>query len=186
MTQLRNDTLNKLEESGYFLIQMKHTANDWKLFKFNLSAFLSAARSITLVMQKEYAQAEDFKNWYKPKQEEMRKDELLIFFANLRDISIHQKQVNPRFQSSFTVADLFAMPSGSTIVMGDKNEGTYLTNASVAEVAATNVTKIRAIQKWYMDEKPDEDVITLCERYLSSMSTLVYECREKFDIVAPN
>jgi hypothetical protein len=33
------------------------------------------------------------------------------------------------------VADLFSMASGSTIAMGDKNEGTYLTNASVAEVA---------------------------------------------------
>jgi hypothetical protein len=84
------------------------------------------------------------------------------------------------------VADLFSMPSGSTIVMGDKNEGTYLTNASVAEVAATDVAKIRADQRWLFDEKPDEDVITLCERYLSSMSTLVYECREKFETVTPN
>jgi len=33
------------------------------------------------------------------------------------------------------------MPSGSTIVMGDKKEGTYLTNASVAEVAATDVIR---------------------------------------------
>jgi hypothetical protein len=82
---LRNDTLNKLEESGYFLIRMKQTANDWMLFKFHLSAFLSAARSISLVMQKEYAHAEDFKNWYKPKQEEMRKDELPTFFVNLRE-----------------------------------------------------------------------------------------------------
>jgi hypothetical protein len=55
--------------------------------------------------------------------------------------------------------------------MGDKNEGTYLTNASVAEVASIDVAKIRADQRWLFDEKPDEDVITLCERYLSSMST---------------
>lgn len=61
------------------------------------------------------------------------------------------------------------MPNGSTIVLGDKKEGTYLTSLSVADVAAT-----------------DENVITLGERYLSSMSTLVYECREKFDTVAPN
>jgi hypothetical protein len=37
------------------------------------------------------------------------------------------------------------MPSGSTIVMGDKKEGTYLTNASVARVAATDVAKIRGV-----------------------------------------
>ena len=116
----------------------------------------------------------------------MRKDELLTFFNALRVTSLHIKQVQPAFRFSLPVADLFAMPSGSTVIMGDKNEGTYLTNASVAEGGATDVTKICAEQRWHFDEKSDEDVITLCERYLSSMSKLVYECREKFDTVAPN
>ena len=94
----------------------------------------------------------------------MRKDGLLTFFNNnLRVTSIHIKQVQPRVQFSLPVADLFSIPGGSTIVMGDKNEGTYLTNASVAEVASTDVAKIRADQRWLFDEKPDEDVITLCE-----------------------
>ena len=127
-----------------------------------------------------------FESWYEHQQEEMRKDGLPTFFNNLRVTSFHIKQVQPGFQFSLPVADLFAMPSGSTIVIGDKNEGTYLTNASLAEVAATDVTKIHADQRWHFDEKHDEDVITLCQRYLSSMSTLVYECREKFDNVAPN
>jgi hypothetical protein len=104
----------------------------------------------------------------------------------MRDISIHQKPVKARFQFSFSLADVFAMPSGSTIELGDKKEGTYLTNASVAKITPTDVTKMRADQTWHFDEKPDEDVITLCERYLSRLSTLVYECREKFDTIAPN
>ena len=54
--------------------------------------------------------------------------------------SFHIKQVQLGFRFSLPGADLFAMPSGSTIVMGDRNEGTYLTDASVAEVAATDVT----------------------------------------------
>jgi hypothetical protein len=164
---------------------MKQTVNDWMLFKFHLSAFLSAARSITLVMQKEYAHTARFESWYQRQQEEMRKDGLLTFFNNLRVTSFHIKQVQPRVQFFTSCEDLFSMPSGSTIVMGDKNEGAYLTNASVAEVAATDVAKIRADQRWLFDEKPDEDVITLCERYLSSMSTLVYECRENFETVTP-
>jgi hypothetical protein len=48
---------------------MKQTTNDWKLSKFNLSAFPSAARIITLVMQKEYDKAAGFKKWYKFQQE---------------------------------------------------------------------------------------------------------------------
>ncbi len=95
-------------------------------------------------MQKEYAHAAGFESWYEHQQEEMRKDELLTFFNALRVTSFHIKQVQPGFRFSLPVADLFAMPSGSTVMMDDKNEGTYLTNASVAEGAATDVTKIRA------------------------------------------
>lgn len=43
-----------------------------------------------------------------------------------------------------------------------------------------------ADQTLRFDEKPDEDAITLCERYLSRLNTLVYLCRKKFDTVASN
>lgn len=131
-------------------------------------------------MQKEYAQASEFGKWYKHQQEEMRKDSLYKFFLDLRNTTIHQKQVNPRIQVSFNVTDLFSMPSGSIIVLGDKQEGPYVTNGSVAKVPASESIKSRSIQKWYFDVKPDEDVISLCESYLSKVSAIVYECREKW------
>jgi len=65
---------------------MKQSTNDWMLFRFNLSAFLSAARRITLVMQKEYDQVLGFKSWYKLQQEEMRKDKLLDIFLSICEI----------------------------------------------------------------------------------------------------
>jgi hypothetical protein len=100
----------------------------------------------------------------------MEKDRVLTFFKELRNTSIHQKQDNPRFQFSFTVIDLLAMLSGSTIALGDKKEDAYLTSASVAEAAATDITKIHRIHKWYFfDENSDENVIPLCERCLSNM-----------------
>jgi hypothetical protein len=85
---------------------MKQTANDWMLFKFHLSAFLSAARSITLVMQKEYAHAAGFESWYERQQEEMRKDGLLTFFNNLRVTSIYIK-TSPTQSPIFTSCGRF-------------------------------------------------------------------------------
>jgi hypothetical protein len=103
-------------------------------------------RSIILVIQKEYPQASDFKSWYRLQQEEMEKDKPLTFLKELRkNYQSIKKKVNTRFQSLISVADLFAMPSGSTIVMRDKKEGTYLTNASIVELAATAVTQIDTI-----------------------------------------
>jgi hypothetical protein len=89
---------------------MKQTANDWMLFKFHLSAFLSAARSITLVMQKEYAHEAGFESWYGRQQEEMRKDGLLTFFNNLRVTSIHIKQVQTESDFHFLWQIYFLCP----------------------------------------------------------------------------
>jgi hypothetical protein len=76
----------------------------------------------------------------------MEKDKPLTFLKELRkNYQSIKKKVNTRFQSLISVADLFAMPSGSTTVMGDKKEGTYLTNASVAELAETDVSKIHTV-----------------------------------------
>jgi hypothetical protein len=66
---------------------VKQTAKDWILFKFHLNALLSAAQSITLVMQKEYAHATGFESWYEHQQEEMRKGNLLTFQRTAKYIS---------------------------------------------------------------------------------------------------
>jgi len=66
-----SDTRQKLEEAKYF-------------FKYNLSAFLSAARSVTLIMQKEFGKVSDFKDWYTEKQSMMRSDETMRLLNNKR------------------------------------------------------------------------------------------------------
>jgi hypothetical protein len=52
--ELVSDTRFKLQEAEYFLEQMKRNVDNFAHFAFNLSAFVSAARSITLVMQYQY------------------------------------------------------------------------------------------------------------------------------------
>ncbi|MCD6209368.1 MAG: hypothetical protein J7J01_00480 [Methanophagales archaeon] len=52
---MTTDTREKLLEARYFLEQMKERQSDQDAFKYNLSAFLAAARSVTLIMQKEFA-----------------------------------------------------------------------------------------------------------------------------------
>lgn len=56
-----SDTREKLQESEYFLGLMTLTQAERDTFKYNLSAFLSASRSVTLIMQKEYDRISGFK-----------------------------------------------------------------------------------------------------------------------------
>ena len=62
------DTFDKLQEAKFFFEQMSNYQINRSGFKYNLSAFLSAFRSITYLMQKEYSKIQDFENWYQGKQ----------------------------------------------------------------------------------------------------------------------
>ncbi len=90
-----SNTRQKLKETKYFLEQMRNYVEDPEKFAFNLSAFLSAARSVTFIMQSEFKSSPEFSGWYKEKQKEMNSDENFKFFNNLRVATIHQKPVVP-------------------------------------------------------------------------------------------
>ena len=48
-----NNTEDKLSEAKYFLERMKEHVMDREAFRYNLSAFLTAFRSVTFIMRKE-------------------------------------------------------------------------------------------------------------------------------------
>jgi len=55
---------DKYSEAKYFLEKMKENISNPDVFRYNLSAFLAAARSITFVLQKEFKnKKEGFNEW---------------------------------------------------------------------------------------------------------------------------
>jgi hypothetical protein len=50
----------KLNEAQYFLGRMKDVRNNREHFRWNLSAFLSAARSVTMIMNVQYTGSKGF------------------------------------------------------------------------------------------------------------------------------
>lgn len=59
-------TRSKFDEAQFFLERMKESRGTEE-FQYYLSAFLSAARAVTWVLDKEYKNSEyadDFVNWY--------------------------------------------------------------------------------------------------------------------------
>ena len=70
------DTQQKYNEAEYFLEMMKDNDENRQRFEYNLSAFLSAARSVTFVLQKESSKNPDFDEWYGKKQMQMKRDKI--------------------------------------------------------------------------------------------------------------
>jgi hypothetical protein len=90
-TTLRHP-VEKLLEAEYFLGRMTHRTG--LKFQFELNAFLSASRSVTFVMQKAMSDVPGFDRWYLQRQAEMKSDEAMRFFIELRNVSQKQGPVS--------------------------------------------------------------------------------------------
>ena len=56
-------------------------------FGYELNAFLSAARSVTFLLQKEMAKVPGFSSWWEEQQSQLRNDRSARFFVELRNFS---------------------------------------------------------------------------------------------------
>jgi hypothetical protein len=77
-------TQQKLMYAGITLEQAIQNSNDYYMFIANLDAFVTDARSVTLIMQSEYNTVSGFGEWYSTKQQEMKGDSDFDFFNGLR------------------------------------------------------------------------------------------------------
>lgn len=75
----------KFAEADFFLEKMRETQFYFDDFSFNLSAFSSAARSITFSLQAVMCKYPNFDIWYAPHQSSLKSNGLAKYFVNLRN-----------------------------------------------------------------------------------------------------
>lgn len=186
-----SDSREKLLEAEFFLERMNETQSDRAAFKYNLSAFLAAARSVTWFMQKEFKKVSGFKEWYEEKQAKMKSDSDMTFLNKTRKITIHIKPIQLHAHVDVTIsapiATAIACAQAPTIVV-TKTDGTIErakpeptlppapTMAALTQTEAQSTTTWR----WHFDDLPDREVITFCEEQVSKIETLVAECESQF------
>jgi len=90
---VENPTRHKVQEGEYFLSMMKQAFENDNTFSYNLSAFLSAARSITDYIKKQYAHRNGFAEWYCPYQMKMFADSEFKYLKKVRDEDVHTEVV---------------------------------------------------------------------------------------------
>lgn len=176
------ETKNKLNEARYFLNQMKMALSNPEILGYNLSAFVSAARSVTLVMQKECRGYLRFKRWYESKQKEMKNDSIFNFFNKLRRYTIHINSIRMKREISVHINEPPISVFESITVKVTRNgkvlqySSSPLTDSTLPK-RGSNVGSTQEI-KMHFEEKPQEDGIELCERHLKRIEQLVAECAQ--------
>ena len=183
------DTSQKYNEAEYFLEMMKDNDENRQRFEYNLSAFLSAARSVTFVLQKESSKNPEFDEWYCKKQMQMKRDKLFKFLKKKRDSGIHKKIIKPRAEISTTIPPVTGATSISVETIVRKADGTikdyeYSESPVKSKITPKQDNTEITEYKWFFSDCPNEyrtvDVITLCEKYLNDLKLIVEEAESKF------
>ena len=167
---MKNPTRHKNQEALYFLSKMNEFFKDDEIFAYNLSAFLSAARSITLYMQKQYKHQEGFDKWYCQKRINMSADPELQYCRHARNEDLKKESV-PTVATRIKTSTI-----GVTIVEKGTPETEQVKEAKLRPPTKSNPETVRR----FFQKFPDEDVREFCEEQLIKLTRIVKECEDLF------
>ena len=186
---MSGDTRGKLSEAEYFLERMRESQSDRDVFRYNLSAFLAASRSVTLFAQKEFKRSPGFEEWYEQKQAEMRQDPAMGHFLDARNIMLHRQHVATRSHIQIGLAAQVGVTAtlGMVVIRSDGTrepppvQETNQTAETPPEPAETEAT---VEWRWFFSDLPegvaDKDVVALSEDHIVKLRAFVTECENRF------
>ena len=158
----------KFEESRYFLSKMEQAQDEKFEFKCNLSAFLSASRSVLQYANAEAKKTRSGLHWYNST---VSKEPILKFFKDKRDINIHQQPISPSVKVEIGIHETLSISSSVSVVVRDKNgniksEYHSKPNQTPSKMKSPETTK--TVTYYFSDWTGDEEVIALCKTMLAS------------------
>jgi len=163
----------KLEESRYFLSKMERAQDETFEFKCNLSAFLSASRSVLQYAHEETKDTKSKVKWY---ESTVSKEPILKFFKDKRDINIHQQPISPSAKTTIGIHRTVNISASVSVVVKDKEgniKSEYHSKPSQTPPKMKPPETTKTVTYYFSDWTGDEDVITLCKKYLDKLEKLV-------------
>lgn len=186
-------TQQKLAEAHFFLRKLdEHYYSDLEhllaqepsepVFAFYLSAFLSAARSVTWVMRSECGKVPGWEEWYASQELAESERALLRLFNDLR---VRSEKIEP------------IIPSRHLAVEGMSNAPAQrdprLPQLQVTITPATDDPAEKPIvsgkileYSWTIDELDDGNLVDACRKYYDRLSRLVINCEAHFPPPSPS
>ena len=166
--------LEKLGEAKYFYDQLL-TAPGREQLPYNLSAFLSAARSILQYALEEARTKKEGQQWYDT---HITQSGVLSFFKDQRDINIHTKPIKPAQHASVDIKGVVHISSSLHIRHLDK-DGNVLSE-SQAKPERPKPTKSESepsvkttVEYRFTDWEGTEDILILCQKYLLELDHII-------------
>lgn len=161
----------KLEEAKFFLQRMEGSAAVPEEFKYHLSAFLTAARTVLQYAFREAEAKADGRAWYEGL---VTGNTVLRWFRDLRDVQIHERPVQPDGLTAVSLVEPVSMSEGLRIVKIDEvGERETIHTSEDPPVSPKEIPpEVRHIYQ-FQGWPGSEDVITLAKQYLVALEAVV-------------
>jgi hypothetical protein len=169
----------KLEEAKYFYSKMLNEQGNREAFTYDLSAFLSAARSVLQYALEESRLKKGGQKWY---EKLMVSSRLLKFFKDERDVNIHTGPVLPKAHYTlYAEAGNYILMSGLVSMIVRDKEGNIKQPTKVS--ANSSEEQEKPVQKstsmpnevryFFNNWMGDEDVLTLSKNYIEEIESAI-------------
>ena len=170
---------HKIEEAQYFLAKLANPERKLREFSFELSAFLTAARSALQYALEEARTKPGGQAWYDG---QVGTSPEVRYFKDKRDVSVHVTPVIP--------TRTFHVETEERIVFGDsvsvevrRPDGTIVPDPPQekspehAPHEITRASSSSSVIYHFSDWPGTEDVVTLCGNYLQQVRAIVLDGR---------
>jgi hypothetical protein len=186
----------KVDESSYFLEQMRAHVRHPRIFLFYLTAFLSSSRSVTWHLQKVFKK-HGADTTYKRLREEMLADEICKYFVKLRNYI--EKEGYPPLGVEFIVGYKsqtgkmvwYQKAGGAVFGAESKDDFAFLDRILKNEWDFASMGGIPAqiVYRWRFGDHPEgrKDVVDACKDYFDRLWYFVASFREVVEpIIEPD
>jgi hypothetical protein len=177
-----SEARQKLAEASYFLAKMKEMSAPPprpEEFGYNLSAFVSAARSVTLFMQVEFSHIDGFQAWWSVKQDAMKVDPEMALLNAQRVLTIHTNNLKP------SQSVIIEVPGTVVVSVGKHGPAIHIVDEAGNDVEASGVgtsqvlVRARTHIEYLFQEVPNKDVLSICNDHVAKLERLVNDCESR-------
>lgn len=151
---------DKLFEAEFFLDRLRVSSRFNYGSRYYFSAFVSAARSVTLALQATMKDVEGFTEWYQEAQLKLKVNALARFFVEIRNDSIH-KGLNPLNQISIS----------------------HLREDLFYQMHQHDHSHVLVLPNLHQDSTMLADAVQVSTVYFVSLINVVFECYSEFRYV---
>ena len=169
---------SKLREARYFYSRMLSETDNRDNLLFDLSAFLSAARSVLQYALREAQTKPGGQQWY---DNHVTSSKVLAFFKDKRDINVHTQPIQVSQHTSIQLTEVVPFSDSILIKKFDQNGqliGEYSSEPELPTQPAEIPPKITN-RFTFPDWPGNEDVLQLCHLYLNELQRVVIDGQSK-------